>query len=52
MILVPSAFSQNTVTSARVCPFSARRPVMIPRVVKGSFGYSTLVNFTSRRPLR
>ena len=52
MILVPSAFSQRTVTSARVWPPSTRRPVMIPRVVKGSFGHSTLVNFTSRRPPR
>ena len=52
MILVPSAFSQKTVTSARVWPPSALRPVMIPRVVKGSPGHSTLVNFTSRRPPR
>src|SRR2546427_6397759 len=33
-------------------PPSTRRPVMIPRVMKGSFGHSTLVNFTSRRPPR
>src|SRR5438093_13558394 len=46
MIFVPSAFSQKTVTSVRVWPPSTRRPVMIPRVVKGSFGHSTLVNFT------
>src|SRR5438105_5538117 len=52
MILVPSFFSQKTVTSARVWPPSRRRPVMIPRVVKGSFGHSTLVNFMSRRPPR
>ena len=52
MIFVPSAFSQYTVTSARVWPPSTRRPVMIPRVMKGSLGHSTLVNFTSRRPPR
>src|SRR5712691_6815058 len=52
MIFVPSGFSQKTVTSARVRPPSTRRPVMIPRVVKGSFGHRTLVNFTSRRPPR
>src|SRR5207253_544835 len=46
MILVPSAFSQNTVTWARVWSPWRLRPVMIPRVVKGSFGHSTLVNFT------
>ena len=45
MIFVPSAFSQKTVTSARVWPFSTRRPVMIPRVVKDSSGHRTLVNF-------
>src|SRR5438445_7304284 len=52
MTFVPSAFSQKTVTSARVWPFSTRRLVTIPRVVNGSFGHSTLVNSTSRRPPR